>query len=75
MRVYLKEINKPADMKEPMIVRKGATIGNICDKIHRTFKKRYRFARIWGSSKFPGQIIRKLDRVLKDKDVLEIHLK
>ncbi|MFC1775215.1 OBG GTPase family GTP-binding protein, partial [Nanoarchaeota archaeon] len=44
MRIYLKEINKPPDMKEPMIMKKGSTIGDVCDKIHRTFKKRYRFS-------------------------------
>ena len=74
IRIFLKERAKPADMDDPMIVRRGATIRTICDKIHRTMSKRFKYARIWGSSKFPGQIIRSIERELKDGDVLEIHV-
>ncbi|MBD3318687.1 GTP-binding protein [Candidatus Woesearchaeota archaeon] len=75
IRVYLKERNKPADLEEPMIVQRGATIGTICDKIHRSFRDKFKLARMWGSSKFAGQIIRKLDKPLEDGDILEIHLR
>ncbi len=75
IRIYLKEIGKKPDLEEPMIVRQGSTIRNICEKLHKDFITKFRFARLWGSSKFPGQIIRKLDRELKDKDILEFHLR
>ena len=52
----------------------GATIKDVCEKLHRDFVSKFRFARVWGSSKFPGQKLG-LDYVLRDKDVLEIHLK
>ncbi len=75
MRIYLKEINKPPDLNEPMIVTKNSTVKNICERIHKDFIKKFKYAKIWGSSKFPGQIIRNPERTLKDKDIVEIHLR
>ena len=74
IRVYMKEPRKEADMKEPMIIFKGASIKNVCDKTHKDFAKQFRFARVWGkSAKHPGQRLM-LKHVLKDKDILELHL-
>ncbi|MBD3163969.1 GTP-binding protein [Candidatus Woesearchaeota archaeon] len=74
IRIYCKEQGKKADTKEPMILKKGATLQTMCEKLHRDFIMRFRFARIWGSSKFPGQAIRKLSYPLKDKDIVELVL-
>ena len=75
INIYLKEVNKKADLEEPMIVRKGITLKGICERIHRDLVKKFRYARIWGKSvKFDGQIIKKLDKELADGDVVEVHL-
>ena len=75
IRIFLKEVNKKADMEEPLIMFKGCTIRDVCLKLHRDFVDKFKFARVWGkSAKFDGQLFRKLDRVLLDKDVLELHL-
>jgi len=74
IRLYCKEVRKPADLDEPIIMRKGTTIGDFCEKLHRDFINKFRFARLWGSSKFPGQEFKKLDRELKDGDIVEVHL-
>jgi small GTP-binding protein len=75
IRVYLKEVNKQPDMKEPMIMFKSSTIGDVCAKIHQDFIRKFKFARIWGkSAKFAGQVFRKLDHKLEDQDVLELHV-
>ncbi|MBD3304264.1 GTP-binding protein [Candidatus Woesearchaeota archaeon] len=75
MRLYMKEVGKNPDLEEPMIVRKGLTIGGVCRKIHRDFVKKFKCAKIWGkSAKFPGQIFHKLDKVLEDGDIIEIHI-
>tara|TARA_Y100000034_G_scaffold95112_2_gene115405 strand:+ start:7722 stop:8846 length:1125 start_codon:yes stop_codon:yes gene_type:complete len=74
IRLYCKEVGKPADLDEPIIMKKGTTIGDFCSKLHRDFINKFRFAKVWGSSKFPGQEFRKLNRELHDKDVVEIHL-
>ena len=70
----MKEPRKEADMKEPMIIFKGASIRDICDKTHKDFAKKFRFARVWGkSAKHPGQRLM-LKHILKDKDIVELHL-
>lgn len=75
MRIYMKEPRKEADMDEPLIIKRDSTIKDVCDKTHRDFAKRFRFARVWGkSAKFPGQRLM-LGHVLKDEDILELHIK
>ncbi len=75
IRIYLKQPGKPADMEEPLIMRQGDTLKELCDKLHRDFIKRFRFARVWGSVKYDGQKLTKLTHKLKDKDVVELHLR
>ncbi|MBU4492259.1 MAG: GTP-binding protein [Euryarchaeota archaeon] len=75
IRIYLKPQGKPADMDEPLIVRYGSTIGDICDKLHRDFKKRFRYAQVWGlSAKHEGQRAG-LDHMMYDNDILTIVLR
>lgn len=74
IRVFLKEPSKEADMEIPLIMFKHCTIKDVCEKLHRDFVAKFKFARIWGNSaKFPGQK-QMLSHVLKDKDVLELHI-
>lgn len=74
IRVYLKEPSKKADMEVPLIVKRNSTIKNICNKLHKDFVKRFKFARIWGhSAKFDGQKVM-LKHVMTDEDVLELHI-
>lgn len=76
MRLFLKEIGQKPDLDEPMIIFRHATLRDLCDKIHRDFVKRFKFAKVWGpSAKFPGQEFRKLDKQLSDGDIVELHLR
>ncbi len=75
MRVFLKPQGKEADMADPMIVKQDSDVGMVCDAIHRDWRKRFRYANVWGSSaQFPGQKVG-LDHLLKDADVLTIVLR
>ncbi|VVB87981.1 Uncharacterised protein [uncultured archaeon] len=75
IRIYLKPQGQPPDMKEPLIVRYGSTIGDICDKLHRDFRKRFRYALVWGdSAKHKGQHVGQ-DHMLYDNDILTIILR
>jgi len=75
IRVYLKEPGKEADREVPLIMFRDSTIRSVCDKLHKEFAKRFKYARVWGTSaKFPGQRLM-LHHRLKDGDVLEIHLR
>ena len=71
MRIFMKRPGRQPDMGEPVIIRKGSTIRDVAGKIHRSWG-RARSARVWGSSRFPGQRLG-LGYVLKDGDILEIH--
>lgn len=60
------------DFEEPLIVRKGVKVRDICLQLHRNMLRDFKFALIWGESvKFGGQKVG-LDHVLSDKDVLTI---
>jgi len=75
IRIFMKEPGKEPDMKEPLITFKGVSVRDVCQKLHRDFVSKFKFCRVWGkSSKFPGQKLT-LKHVLKDGDVLEIHLR
>ena len=72
VRIYLKPQGKEADMEEPLIVKKGSSIGDVCDNIHRTFRPNFRYAMVWGkSAKFPGQTVG-VDHKVHDEDILTI---
>jgi ribosome-interacting GTPase 1 len=75
IRIYLKPQGQPPDMDEPLIVRYGSTIGDICDKLHRDFRKRFRYSLVWGdSAKHKGQHVG-VDHMLYDNDILTIILR
>ena len=72
MRVYLKPQSSAADLEEPLIIRAGSTVEDVCRKLHRDFVERFRYARVWGHSvKHPGQRVG-LPHRLKEGDLLTI---
>ncbi len=50
MRIYMKKPGKEADMKKPLIMKKGGTVADVCKAMHRQVEKNFRFARVWGIS-------------------------
>lgn len=75
IRVFCKEAGKKADLEVPLIMKQPATVQDVCQKLHKDFIAKFRFARIWGSSaKFPGQK-HGLAHKLADEDIVEIHVK
>ena len=76
VRVFLKEVNQKPDLEEPMILTRPCTLKTVCERIHRDFVKKFRFARIWGkSAKFPGQQFKTVEKHLEDGDIVEIHVR
>lgn len=76
IRIFLKQPGKEPDLEEPLIMKSGSTIKDVCEKLHKDFVARFKFARVWGSSsRFPGQKLLSSHHVLADNDVLEIHLR
>ena len=75
MRVYLKPQGKEADLAEPLIVKEHADVGMVCDSIHREWRRRVRYANVWGPrAPIPGQKVGG-DQVLPDADVLTVILR
>ncbi|RLJ01945.1 MAG: hypothetical protein DRP11_03675 [Candidatus Aenigmatarchaeota archaeon] len=74
MRIYTKNPGKKPE-KKPLTLKKGSTVEDVARRIHKGFVEYFRFARIFGpSAKFPGEKVG-LDHVLKDGDIVEIHLR
>ncbi len=70
--IYMKPQGRKVDKKEPLVIKNGSTVGDVCDYIHRTFRRRFRYANVWGdSAKFPGQTVG-FRHELADSDVLTI---
>lgn len=76
MSIYLKEPGKDADLEEPLVIRKNSSVEELCKKLHKDFITKFKFVRIWGkSAKFPGQRLLKMSHKLRDKDIVEVHLR
>ena len=72
IRVYMRPKGGETDYEEPLIMRRGATVGAVCDKLHRRMRREFRYAMVWGgTAKFGGQRVG-IGHVLGDEDVLTI---
>jgi|SRR3989344_534551 len=70
--VYTKTPKKEKDWP-PVALNTNSNVKDLALLVHKDFIKKFKFAKIWGSSKFPGQTVG-LDYVLKEGDVVEFHI-
>jgi len=68
--IYTKKPGRKADTSEPLVLDQGATILDAARSIHKTFARDLKYAKVWGSTKFPGITVSKNYR-LKNKDIVE----
>jgi len=73
IRVYTKAPGKEADLSEPVILKKGSRVEDVALSIHKDFLAKLRYARIWGSGKYDGQMVKRDHRV-NEGDVIEMHI-
>ncbi len=72
IRVYMKPRGQEADMREPLIIKNGSAILDVCNKLHRRMKDDLRYAQIWGRSvKFGGQKVGITHRLM-DEDIVTL---
>jgi len=72
IRVYMKPVGKKVDYDEPLILREGNTVEDACRKLHRDFKRKFRYASVTGpSAKHNAQKVG-LKHELKDEDILTL---
>ncbi len=74
IRVYTKAPGKKPEMDDPIILRRGSTLADAAEDVHKDFAVRLRYARIWGSGKHDGIMVKR-DHVLQDGDIIELHLR
>jgi ribosome-interacting GTPase 1 len=73
IRVYTKVPGKEPDLTEPVILKKGSTLEEVALSVHKDFAAKLRYAKIWGSGKFDGQMVRR-DYQVSEGDVIELHI-
>jgi hypothetical protein len=73
LRVYTKVPGKEPDLTEPVILKKGSTVEEVALSVHKDFAAKLRYAKIWGSGKFGGQMVKRDYRV-SEGDVIELHI-
>lgn len=72
IRVYLKPQGGEPDLSEPLIMRKNSTVGDLCDTLHKDFRKKFKYAIILGESVKHQNQRKGLSHILKDKDIVTI---
>jgi hypothetical protein len=72
VRIYMRRRGGAVDYDEPMVVKSGSTVLEICNRVHRDIKVDFRYALVWGRSvRFGGQRVG-IGHRLMDEDVLTI---
>jgi hypothetical protein len=72
IRIYMDKPGRGVDYEEPLILRRGETVGDGLSKLGGSFDERFRFARVTGpSAKHDEQQVGR-DHVLEDEDILRI---
>jgi ribosome-interacting GTPase 1 len=74
VRVYTKLPHaKQPDLDRPFTIRRGGTLWQIAEMIHKDLAHNLKTARVWGSHVHDGTAV-KGDYVVHDKDVVELHV-
>jgi hypothetical protein len=73
IRVYTKSPGQKKDLGEPMIMKRGSTVKDAAESVHKDFRAELKYALVWGSGKFAGQKVKR-EHILEDGDVIELHI-
>jgi ribosome-interacting GTPase 1 len=73
IRVYTKAPGKEADLTAPFVLPKDSTLEELAIKIHKDFKEKLKYARVWGKGVYDGQMVQR-DYILQDGDIAELHI-
>jgi ribosome-interacting GTPase 1 len=72
VRIYSRAPGKEPDFNAPFVMKQGATLEEFAGRIHKDFLEKLKFARVWGSTAFDGQMVQR-DYPLQDGDIVELH--
>jgi len=72
IRIYTKQPgHKPG--RKPVILTKGSCVKDLAGKVHKDFIKQFKYTKIWRQGQYEKEV--GLRYLLKDKDIVEIHIK
>ncbi len=74
VRVYTKlPTKKEADYDKPFTLKRGGTLLEVAELVHRDMAANFKYARVWGTAMLSPGAQMKGDYIVHDKDVVEIH--
>jgi hypothetical protein len=73
VRVYTKAPGRPPDKQRPFTLRRGQTVVDVAQLVHKDLARSLKYARVWGKSGFDGQHVGR-DHQVVDGDVVELHV-
>jgi len=72
-RIYSKLPGKKPDLESPFVMKKGGTVLEFAEKIHKDFLVKLKYAKLWRKDSYNGMMVSK-DFILEDKDIIELHI-
>jgi len=72
VRVYSKKPGREPDFSHPFILKKGTTLFELIEQIHKDFLKSFKFAKLY-QKEIKNPLLVGKEYILKDKDIIEIH--
>jgi ribosome-interacting GTPase 1 len=73
IRVYTKAPGKKPVFTDPVVLPRGSTLEDAAAAVHKDFRDRLKYARLWGSGKHDGIMVKR-DHIMQDGDIIELHL-
>jgi 50S ribosomal subunit-associated GTPase HflX len=73
VRVYTKVPGRPPDLDRPFTLRRGQTVEDVAELVHKDIAQSLKYARVWGKSGFDGQHVGRHHPVA-DGDAIELHV-
>ncbi len=73
IRVYTKAPGKKPVFTDPVVLPRGGTLEDAAAEVHKDFRERLKYARLWGSGKHDGIMVKR-DHIMQDGDIIELHL-
>jgi ribosome-interacting GTPase 1 len=73
IRVYTKAPGKKPVFTDPVVLPRGSTLEDAAAGVHKDFRDKLKYARLWGSGKHDGIMVKR-DHIMQDGDIIELHL-
>ena len=73
LRVYTRVPGGKPDFDDPIILNRGSTLEDAAASVHKDFRARLKYARVWGSGKHDGLMVKR-NHILQDGDIIELHV-